>query len=265
MSKDTEMSYKASIHWFRKGLRLHDNPALVQSCQSSKKVYPVFILDPYFARPHIVGVNRYSFLLQCLQDLDDSLRKLGSRLFVVRGNPEIQLPILIETWNITHMTFEGDTEPYAKLRDDTIIKMLRSQSIEVSVHFSHTIFHPEVYLTSSKGSIPTTYQGFQKVFSICGPVRNCEMELSKSSFKTSNTEEELLDHSYDVPSLLELGYSETPTTSFIGGETAALKRLQDYVISRPEWTAKFEKPTTSPNSLDPSTTVSSIAIYRIYI
>ena len=34
-----------AIHWFRHGLRLHDNPALLQAMQKAKKVYPVFIFD----------------------------------------------------------------------------------------------------------------------------------------------------------------------------------------------------------------------------
>ena len=40
----------ATMHWFRRGLRLHDQPALVKSTQIAKetgaKVYPVYVLDP---------------------------------------------------------------------------------------------------------------------------------------------------------------------------------------------------------------------------
>ena len=34
-----------AIHWFRHGLRLHDNPALRESVAKAKKVYPIFIFD----------------------------------------------------------------------------------------------------------------------------------------------------------------------------------------------------------------------------
>ena len=34
-----------SIHWFRHGLRLHDNPALLESLKNSGDFYPVFIFD----------------------------------------------------------------------------------------------------------------------------------------------------------------------------------------------------------------------------
>lgn len=44
---------------------------------------------------------------------------------------------------------------------------------------------------------------------------------------------------------------------FRPGEVAGLKRIQDFITERVAWTATFQKPMTSPNSLQPSTTVIS--------
>ncbi|KAA8580321.1 hypothetical protein FQN60_005856, partial [Etheostoma spectabile] len=71
-----------TIHWFRKGLRLHDNPALKESLLGADTVRCVYILDPWFAGSSNVGINRWRFLLQSLEDLDYSLRKLNSRLII---------------------------------------------------------------------------------------------------------------------------------------------------------------------------------------
>lgn len=38
-------------HRFRKGLRLHDNPALLEACKDAKHVYPVFVLGEHLADP----------------------------------------------------------------------------------------------------------------------------------------------------------------------------------------------------------------------
>ena len=38
----------------------------------------------------------FRFLLQCLEDLDQNLRKLNSRLFVIRGQPADALPKLFK-------------------------------------------------------------------------------------------------------------------------------------------------------------------------
>jgi len=48
-----------SIHWFRKGLRLHDNPALLQALQGSDTIRCVYIVDPWFAGSSSVGINRW--------------------------------------------------------------------------------------------------------------------------------------------------------------------------------------------------------------
>ena len=59
------MTQHRSIHLFRKGLRLHDNPSLVGVLESSECVYPVFILDRAFMEGAMrIGVLRWRFILQ---------------------------------------------------------------------------------------------------------------------------------------------------------------------------------------------------------
>lgn len=82
--------------WFRKGLRIHDNPALEYASRGSTCVYPLFVIDPHYMEPDPnafspgstrAGINRIRFLLESLADLDLSLKKLGSRLLVLKGEP----------------------------------------------------------------------------------------------------------------------------------------------------------------------------------
>ena len=73
------MAAKCNIHWFRKGLRLHDNPALSAACEGTVDVRPIFILDPWFVKNARVGVNRWRFLIDALRNLDENLRKINSR------------------------------------------------------------------------------------------------------------------------------------------------------------------------------------------
>lgn len=40
-----------------------------------------------FAGTKTAGYNRWRFLLECLQDLDNQLKNVGGRLFVFRGDP----------------------------------------------------------------------------------------------------------------------------------------------------------------------------------
>ena len=56
MSKNQK---KHVLHWFRKGLRLHDNPALREALSGASTYHCVYILDPWFAGVSQVGINRW--------------------------------------------------------------------------------------------------------------------------------------------------------------------------------------------------------------
>ncbi|KAK6644684.1 Cryptochrome-1 [Polyplax serrata] len=52
-------SGKHTVHWFRKGLRLHDNPSLREGIKNSVTFRCVFVIDPWFAGSSNVGINKW--------------------------------------------------------------------------------------------------------------------------------------------------------------------------------------------------------------
>ena len=54
----------STLLWLRKGLRLHDNPALCAAIEGTSNLYPVFCLDPWFVKSGRIGANRMNFLLE---------------------------------------------------------------------------------------------------------------------------------------------------------------------------------------------------------
>ena len=137
--------YDSGIVWFRKALRLHDNAALVEACKSCRVVYPLFVLDPKFCQGQM-NVNRHSFLLECLSDLDSSLRQVGSRLFVVHGKPEEQLPLLAKKWDASLVTFESYSGPYSQERDKKVTDALGELDVKISTHDTHNLFEMQRYI-----------------------------------------------------------------------------------------------------------------------
>lgn len=85
----------------------------------------------------------FRFLLQCLEDLDQSLRKFNSRLFVIRGQPAEVLPELFREWKVNYFTFEEDPEPYGKVRDKNIVAMCHGLGVTVVKEASHTLYNLE--------------------------------------------------------------------------------------------------------------------------
>ncbi len=111
--------------------------------------------------------------------------------------------------------------------------------------------------------MPRSYQAFLKLFSSMGtPRRPVPAPTSSQLGAASDSDSvpvtpvhpESSTDEFSIPTLLELGYTEAPTSSFLGGETKALARMESQVTRRPAWVAAFEKPSTKPNSLEPSTT-----------
>jgi deoxyribodipyrimidine photo-lyase len=80
-----------AFYWFRNDLRLEDNPAFLQACQSTDHLLPVYIHQPKLEQdtswgfPRI-GEHRKVFIDQSLQELRSQLQGLGSDLFVVDGD-----------------------------------------------------------------------------------------------------------------------------------------------------------------------------------
>lgn len=50
---------KHTVHWFRKGLRLHDNPSLRDGLAGASTFRCVFVLDPWFAGSTNVSINKW--------------------------------------------------------------------------------------------------------------------------------------------------------------------------------------------------------------
>ncbi|XP_043980523.1 cryptochrome-1b isoform X4 [Gambusia affinis] len=240
-----------TIHWFRKGLRLHDNPALRDSIRGTDTLRCIYILDPWFAGSSSVGINRWRFLLHCLEDLDASLRKLNSRLFVIRGQPTDVFPRLFREWNITRLSYEYDSEPFGKERDAAIQKLASEAGVEVTVRISHTLYNLDKTIELNGGQPPLTYKRFQAIINQMDAVELPAETITSEVIKNCTTP---ITHDHDdkfgVPSLEELGFETEGLSTAVwpGGETEALMRLERH-LERKAWVANFERPRMNSNSL----------------
>ncbi|XP_062995401.1 cryptochrome-2-like isoform X3 [Elgaria multicarinata webbii] len=221
-----------SIHWFRKALRLQDNPALLAAMKDCSEVYPIFILDPWFPKNMRVSVNRWRFLVESLSDLDENLKKLNSRLFVVRGRPAEVFPRLFKKWKVTRLTFEVDTEPYARQRDAEVVTLADEHGVQVIQKVSHTLYDTERIIIENNGRAPLTYTRLQTLLTSLGPPKKPVPAPSLENLKDCNTPVKE-DHGmeYGIPSFEELGQDPTKAGPHLypGGESEALARLDLYM------------------------------------
>ncbi|MGZ8784149.1 MAG: cryptochrome/photolyase family protein [Acidimicrobiia bacterium] len=110
----------SGLVWFRKDLRLTDNPAWAAATSDHDSVLALFVIDPRLwnrAMPH-----RLAQLTANLQALDQSLEQLGGRLKVVSGDPAAVVPD--EAAGHTAVYWNDDVSPFARRRDDTVRERL---------------------------------------------------------------------------------------------------------------------------------------------
>jgi cryptochrome len=187
-----------------------------------------------------------------LEDLDRNLKNINEKsgLLVIRGNPVEVLPALWKQWKIDILTFEIDTEPYAKMRDQKIIELALNNNIEVFRYHSHTLYDIDRF--SRNGTLPLTYQAFLKVVSSLGkPKKAIDIPEQIPGFELSSADVEV---DYSIPTLEEINVDpKLATTIHQGGESNALKNMNAYLKDENR-VRKFSKPDTNPSEFDPPST-----------
>src|SRR5579859_2455507 len=99
-----------ALFWFRRDLRLADNPGLMAALASGRPVIPLFIHDP----DHDRGGGALDWWLHhSLAALDKSLRQRGSRLIVRQGDAEKLIPQLMARTGAETVYCNRLEEPWA--------------------------------------------------------------------------------------------------------------------------------------------------------
>ncbi len=127
--------------WFRRDLRLDDNPAWASATATHDRVTALFVVDPHLWEP--AGRHRLNQLVAHLEALDRSLGRRAGRLLVRRGDPARIVPAEAERLRAPRVYWNADVSPYAARRDEAVAAALP----EVEVHHGTLVQAPGQVLT----------------------------------------------------------------------------------------------------------------------
>jgi deoxyribodipyrimidine photo-lyase len=116
-----------TLLWFRRDLRLHDLPALLDAAQADREVLACYVLDPRLRAS--AGPRRLQYLYDALRELRDGL---GGRLLVIRGRPESRIPALVKEIGAASVHVSGDFSPFGLRRDKAVREALGDVPLEES-------------------------------------------------------------------------------------------------------------------------------------
>ncbi len=145
--------FNRGVCWIRRDLRLLDHAALTASCHSCDSVAVVFVFDTeILAQLEDRDDRRLTFIFETLLELDHKLKKNGSRLVVLHGNPRVEIPRFAKDWGAEAVYCARDYEPYAIDRDQIVATELESLRIAFRTVKDSVIFEPDQVKTEQGGT-----------------------------------------------------------------------------------------------------------------
>ena len=209
-----------AVMWFRRDLRLGDNPALLDAVADGADVLPLFALDPALWGP--AGISRRLYLGDALRALDAAIRERrggAGGLQVLRGDPVRRVVAAAREVGAGSVHVAADHGPYGARRDEAVAAALAEHDIELVRTGSPYAVAPG-RVTKPDGTPYAVFTPYSKAWVAHGwrgpvdPPRGARF-LS-------------LDDTADIPDLQRPDGLELPTA----GEAAARRRWQAFLDDR---------------------------------
>ena len=113
--------FRRAICWVRRDLRLRDHAALARATAQADEVAVAFVFDALILDAlEDRDDRRVTFIRRSLEEMDAKLRRVGSKLVVLHGDPVREIPALAEKLGSEAVFAARDYEPYALRRDAAI-------------------------------------------------------------------------------------------------------------------------------------------------
>jgi len=122
-----------SIAWFRRDLRLTDNPALAAAA-GADEILPVFCFEAGLTGGRHRSANRNAYLLASLRELADGLRSAGAPLNFRHGDPATEIPRLASECGAAEVHVNRDHTAHARSRDGRVAAALEKSGAALVGH-----------------------------------------------------------------------------------------------------------------------------------
>ena len=217
------MHKNINVVWFRKDLRLKDNPALVQASKNSL-VFPIYIHDDDNNRNRELGAASKVWLYNSLKYLN---KATGFHFNYFVGNPYDILLSLLRNENIKGVYWNRCYEPYALKRDKSIKAMLKNNNVTVKTFNGSLVKEPWEVLKDDNTPYRVFTPFFRKAY--------LSTDLDTSTEKTPDDINYISNASYNSLDSLNLlsnmNWENNLLDDWKIGEEAALFKADDFLTN----------------------------------
>ena len=235
--------FENGLFIFRRDLRIIDNNGLNLLNEKCKNIFTIFIFTP----EQVGSGNKYKsdnsvqFMIESLENLSKQISKSGGHLYTFYGHNDKIVADCIKALNINIVCFNLDITPYAKERDEKIIKLCEHMKTYVMYDYDYYLHQPGTIVNGSG----EPYQKFtpyyntalkKKIDSPAGP--------RKIHFKRSESH---IPNKISLEQAFNKFTKENPDILVHGGRPEAIKTLKTAVRTQthyPKTHNELDKQTT---------------------
>lgn len=206
---------------FRRDLRIVDNNGLNFLSTLCNNIYTIFIFTP----EQVGSGNKYKsdnavqFMVESLEDLASEIKKEGGNLHTFYGDNEKVIADCIKAWDINVVAFNLDITPYARVRDDGIVKMCQRMKVFVTYTSDYYLCEPGTIKTGS--GLP--YQKFTPFYNTASKIK-VQPPASKKHLPLKNKETHV-PNKITLEQAMRKFTKTNPDILVHGGRSEALKML----------------------------------------
>lgn len=216
------------LFWHRRDLRISDNIGLLRAREQSQKVVGVFCLDPNILERDDTAPIRVTYMIGCLQHLQQRYAEVGSQLLILRADPRQGIPSLAVALNAKGVFWNWDVEPYSQERDRAVQDALKEKGIEFLDHNWDQILHAPEDIRTGSNQPYTVYTPFWRNWSSklkADPVASLHDVIG-----LTEAEQEIARQAgvVELPTAKDLGFNWENDLVLAPGEAAAQARLEEF-------------------------------------
>lgn len=218
------MTRPLTIVWFRKDLRLRDNPALFHACQSGD-VLPIYIHDDEDAGEFALGEASKWWLHHSLKVLDEDL---GGKLVLREGKAFNIFTELVNETEAKALVWNRCYEPWKTERDAKIKSHFKELGIETKSYQASLLWEPWT-IANQQGSPYKVFTPFYRKGCLqADPPREPIAAADTTAVKDYTKCGIALDELSLMPSI---DWYEEMDSQWQPGESGAASRLEQYLES----------------------------------
>jgi len=240
---DGAAARRVAVVWFRADLRLHDNHALATAFREASSVVPVYCFDPRdYGKSKTgfpkTGAYRAQFLMDCVSNLRERLRGIGSDLIIRVGRTEEVIAKLVRQTSASMVMCHSEVTVDEIGMQAKVDAAVQGEGAELQPLWGSTLYHKDDLPSKS---VPATYAAFREM------VKDVKIRKALESPHHGKGLPAGCDiERGSIPTLEDLGIKpETSRCKFtphgmgiIGGEAEALRQMEAFLKEIGEFARK---------------------------